>query len=318
MTGSSYAAQSAPQSPKPLVSVVIPSFNRADILPTAVTSALDQVGVPHLEIIVVDDFSSDATAKLVKQLSDRNPCVRYVRHEENLGGAAARNSGIDAARGTYLAFLDSDDTWLPTKLAVQLKAVQEAPHPDNTVCHTQVCAIRSRGQEILPQHPKAPHESIAEYLFVSGGHIQTSSIFLPTALAARTRFDPSLRKHQDYDFCLRLEEQGACFLLVDQPLVKWHHGSRPDRITTTYGLPASEHFLQTRSTNLGARACDAFWAVQIYPRLLASKPLRATATLLQKALLGPLPLSWYGHWLTRAAKRRLSTSNSTALSRVTP
>jgi len=105
----------------PQVSVIIPTFERAPLVVRAIASALDQT-MDELEVIVVDDGSTDETAAVVGALNDRR--IRYFRHLRNRGGGDARNTGIDVARGAYIAFLDSDDSWLPAKLAVQLVSVR--------------------------------------------------------------------------------------------------------------------------------------------------------------------------------------------------
>jgi O-antigen biosynthesis protein len=102
-----------------LVSVVIPTFDRAHLLPRAVQSVLAQ-SYSNLEVIIVDDGSTDATAETVGAIAD--PRVRYARHERNRGAAAARNTGIRESRGEFVAFLDSDDEWLPHKIASQMEA----------------------------------------------------------------------------------------------------------------------------------------------------------------------------------------------------
>src|SRR3990167_9420175 len=93
---------------RPVVSVVMPTFNLARLLERALRSALDQT-YDNLEIIVVDDASSDDTPDVVKTVQDER--VRYIRHETNRGGSAARNTGIRIATGEFIAFLDDDDEW---------------------------------------------------------------------------------------------------------------------------------------------------------------------------------------------------------------
>ena len=104
----------------PQVSVVIPTYNRAHILGRAIDSVLQQTH-RDLELIIVDDGSSDGTAALVRGIED--PRVRYV-HQQNRGVSAARNRGIAEARAEWLAFLDSDDEWLPQKLERQFSALR--------------------------------------------------------------------------------------------------------------------------------------------------------------------------------------------------
>ena len=96
-----------------LVSIIIPSYNRGYILPRAVKSVLSQT-YPHFELIIVDDGSTDDTEKIVQDFSD--PRIKYIRHPQNKGLSAARNTGIRASRGGFVAFLDSDDEYLPEKI----------------------------------------------------------------------------------------------------------------------------------------------------------------------------------------------------------
>lgn len=105
----------------PVVSVIIPAYNRGHCLENAIRSAWKQEGMDgHIEIIVVDDASTDDTPSLLSKLCAEIACLQVIRHEENRGVSAARNTGIRASRGEFIAFLDSDDTWHPMKLNVQL------------------------------------------------------------------------------------------------------------------------------------------------------------------------------------------------------
>ena len=101
----------------PLVSVIIPTHNRADLVPLAIQSVLQQT-YTNLECIVVDDASTDNTEETVRTIIDER--IIYLRHENNKHASAARNTGIKYARGEFIAFLDDDDEWLPTKLEKQV------------------------------------------------------------------------------------------------------------------------------------------------------------------------------------------------------
>lgn len=109
----------AAETPNPLVTVVMPVFNGARTLRRSMDSVLDQ-SFPELELVVVDDASTDGTVAIVEEIAGRDDRVRLVRRERSGGPAAARNSGIEEATGRYLAFCDADDLWLPEKLARQL------------------------------------------------------------------------------------------------------------------------------------------------------------------------------------------------------
>jgi len=110
--------------PNPLVSVIIPTYNRAALVPLAIQSALNQTH-QNLEIIVIDDGSTDNTKEAVESIAEQDSRVKYLRHDTNKGVAAARNTGIMQARGEYIAFLDSDSQWMPEKIQKQLKVFHE-------------------------------------------------------------------------------------------------------------------------------------------------------------------------------------------------
>ncbi|WP_424002626.1 glycosyltransferase family 2 protein [Haloarcula salina] len=108
----------------PTVSVIIPTYNRADLIERAVRSVLDQT-FTDIECLVVDDGSTDETVSIVRSIDDDR--VTVIEHGENGGAAAARNAGIDASLGEYIAFLDDDDVWRPEKLAKQIDILESAP-----------------------------------------------------------------------------------------------------------------------------------------------------------------------------------------------
>ena len=97
----------------PLVSIIIPTFNRGYILPRAIKSALSQT-YQNIELIIIDDGSTDNTEEIVKDFSD--PRIQYIRYSENKGRPAARNKGIKKSKGDFFAFLDSDDEYPPEKI----------------------------------------------------------------------------------------------------------------------------------------------------------------------------------------------------------
>ncbi|MGL5079822.1 MAG: glycosyltransferase family 2 protein, partial [Waterburya sp.] len=117
-----------------LISVIIPTYNRADLIIRAIASVREQV-YQNLEIIVVDDASDQDIAQVVQQINDSR--IKYIRHQTNLGGSEARNTGIKHSQGKYIAFLDSDDVWLPNKLSSQLAAIFAQEERDNLVCYSQ-------------------------------------------------------------------------------------------------------------------------------------------------------------------------------------
>ena len=108
---------------RPVVTVIIPTFNRAAIVGRAIRSVLAQT-CPDWELIVVDDCSTDATEQAVRDFSDNR--IKYLRHDRNRRLSAARNTALRCGRGEYVAFLDDDDEWLPEKLEKELEVFRHS------------------------------------------------------------------------------------------------------------------------------------------------------------------------------------------------
>ena len=219
------STQQVPQK-SPLVSAIIPTHNRADMLCRAVNSVLSQ-SFTDFEVIVVDDGSTDDTRQRIEAYAD--PRVRYFKHDESNGAAAARNTGIRQARGSYIAFLDDDDEWLPTKLEKQVPVLQRAPEQVGLVyCWMD---YYQDGRLIKEHHPALRGHMFYQVLDRQrlGG--------CPTLLVRRSvieevgGFDESLQRGNDGDFirrvCLKYEVD-----FVAEVLVKVHIG-HGESITST-------------------------------------------------------------------------------------
>lgn len=193
---------------QPMVSVIIPSHNRPQLVAQAVESVLAQ---NHpTEIIVIDDGSDPAlTAEGVLA----HPVVRLLRNDVAQGPTRARNVGIDAATGTYMAFLDDDDIWLPGKLSACVRAAQSGPEGALIVHRTTDGIAPAR------RAPNRPPETIADPARWYGRH-QTphlDSVFLETELAKAVRFDDSFAAAEDVDFVLELAKLRP-FVLIREVL----------------------------------------------------------------------------------------------------
>jgi glycosyltransferase involved in cell wall biosynthesis len=215
-----------------LVSVVIPTRDRAGLVGRAIHSVLRQTW-SDLEVLVVDDGSTDATAEVVARFAD--PRIQFIPCWPAKGAGAARNEGLRRARGHWVAFLDSDDEWLPEKLAWQV-AQLDAARPAATVAYCQAevdDALTTRRFVVrLP-----PHEGDILDRLLAGWCPLTTSAFLVerTALLGVGGFDPTFPCGEDYDLWLRLALHANRFVVVDRPLVIKHEGEHP-RIT---GDPAA-------------------------------------------------------------------------------
>lgn len=189
--------------------------------------------VADLEVIVIDDGSTDNTAKRLAAIDD--PRLKVVEHGERVGGGAARNTGIDTAAGQFVAFLDSDDVWYPDKLRLQLEGMRLDTQP--VVGYTQV-RYPSSGR-VLPSRGILPTEPVGDYFFSDDGLMQTSTQIMAADLAREVRFSEDLTRHQDYAFCLRLAQAGAEFQFVPTALVEWTTHGIGDRVSRRIDIGAS-------------------------------------------------------------------------------
>jgi len=205
----------------PLVSAAIITHNRARYLEEAITSVLGQT-CRDLELVVVDDGSTDGTDALVRPYLDR---IRYVRQERR-GKAAARNAAVRLAQGDLIAFCDSDDVWYPDRLERQLAALEK--HPDVGMVHGHVTVIDGNGRELPEQTAEgrmifgAAHRNGASY----ASYASDCRCFSSTILVRREVFDtvglydPELAI-EDYDFYLRLLLEFDLLFLDSEPLAKY-------------------------------------------------------------------------------------------------
>jgi glycosyltransferase involved in cell wall biosynthesis len=199
-------------SESPLISVVLPTYNRAHLLRRAVESVLTQPW-PHLELIVVDDGSTDNTPDVLADISD--PRVAVVRFDQNRGAPAARNAGIDASSGEFIAFLDSDDHWPAERLERQVAAMTAAP-ADAVLCACSVHYIRPTGAYDIQWEDEYFNGDAAISRIACGEGLGTVAWMVRRSALDRTGgFDESLPRLQDFELSLRLAGAGGVLLLRD-------------------------------------------------------------------------------------------------------
>jgi glycosyltransferase involved in cell wall biosynthesis len=219
---------------RPLVSVVVPFFNRASFLHDIVKT-VEQQSLREIELIIVDDASTDQLVAHVDALRTNFP-VRFLRLARNSGGASARNAGIVEARGCYIAFLDSDDSWSPHKLRKQLEHLQNADDPSRLVSLTRQLVVQKHTL-VAPRRLMEREDSVGQYLFQLGGKIQSSMMFMTSSLAKDVRFVEGMRAHEDWSFALRLEQFGAQFEMLPEPLTIYNDETDRTRSSPSYGPP---------------------------------------------------------------------------------
>jgi GT2 family glycosyltransferase len=263
--------------PSPLVSVIVPTYNRAHLIGRTLESALGQT-YGNIEIVIVDDGSTDDTEGLIRTRYGSEPRVRYFK-QANGGPAAARNTGFERAKGEYLAFLDSDDTWSPWKLDLQVRCMEKFPELGMT--WTDMQNIDPQGRVVNERHLRKmytnwgqftdeqifsraiPLRDIAPDLadvvgdaklrtgnifskMVMGSLVHTSTVVLRRERLARVKgFNAELRPSgEDFDFHLRTAREGMVGL-VDLPAIRYQQGL-PDRLTgKRYEIHMAENMLRT-------------------------------------------------------------------------
>jgi glycosyltransferase involved in cell wall biosynthesis len=154
--------------PGPLVSVIVPTYNRAAILPAAITSVLKQTW-RNLEVVIIDDGSHDSTRDVVEALAEQDARVRYI-HQTNGGVSAARNTGLRKAQGELFAFLDSDDAWLPWKLQAQIAVLNHLPEVG--MVWTDMNAVDEQNRLRCRNYLKSMYSA---YRRLQGGRLFTNS-----------------------------------------------------------------------------------------------------------------------------------------------
>jgi glycosyltransferase involved in cell wall biosynthesis len=236
----------------PRFSVIVPVYNRAGTVLPTLQSVRDQT-FEDFECIVVDDGSADGDQLLAVVDGLNDPRFRYVRRE-NGGGGAARNTGIDEAKGDFVAFLDSDDRWLPEKL----ERDAEAGAPGRIVFSPVLVERDGRVVDTVPRIAPREEEPIAEYLACRGGFTQTSTLVLANDLARSVRFDETIAFGQDTDFAIRLFAAGAKFHILVEPQTVMIDDEADGRLSRSSDWRASLAWLDRSKLLMTRRAYLAY------------------------------------------------------------
>jgi glycosyltransferase involved in cell wall biosynthesis len=210
--------------PGPTVSIVLPTFNRVALLSEAVDSILAQT-FKDWELIIADDGSTDGTRAYLEGLSD--PRIRCLLLPHSGSDAVPRNAALRAARGEWVAFLDSDDLWLPSKLDRQLHAMIE--HADSGWSYTGFALIDTRGAR-LPERPSSAYRPVSGWILESllrfeAGPCVQAMLVRRSLIRELGGFDEAIPLRADYDLALRLAARSAAHALPDTlTLVREHEG----------------------------------------------------------------------------------------------
>lgn len=190
-----------------LVSVVIPCYNRKDRLLACLSSVFSQ-SYENIEVIVVDDGSTDNVEELFTKIAD--PRLSFLRYEENRGACHARNYGAERSHGEFIAFQDSDDLWYPDKIERQLALLKKSG-ADMCFCGMDRVSVKGEGY-YFPVHGFSPENALEQFLAENRAGTQT--MLMHRRVFDALRFDESFRRYQDWDFAIRA---AASFELVYLP-----------------------------------------------------------------------------------------------------
>jgi glycosyltransferase involved in cell wall biosynthesis len=217
------------------VSILLPFFDRRDTLPRCIRSVLAQTHADW-ELLAVDDGSRDGSAELIEGFADRR--IRVFRHDRNRGASAARNTALAAAQGEFVALIDSDDEWLPSKLERQLARLEQTG-ADACGCEYWLITAEGETHRRLPEPPSWEIELHAACALGNG----TTLCARRAVLAQIGPMNESLRFYEDWDWLLRLTSRFR-YTVVPEPLARIHASAT--RHPATFAASA-EQFLRLHS-----------------------------------------------------------------------
>lgn len=221
--------------PAPAVTVVIPTHDRAGSIARAISGCLRQTPAPA-EVLVVDDCSTDGTREVVESIAAGDARVRLIRLDRRSGGAAARNAGILAARGGFVAFLDSDDEWLEGHLARKLGALR-----DSGAGLAFGAFFQDDGKRRIERRCRQLAGDPLEYVFLGRGGIRTSTFVAKAENLREVMFDDAQLKHQDWDLVVNFGKRFP--VTADGTATAVLHMGGTDRLSAGLDYDASKRFL---------------------------------------------------------------------------
>tara|TARA_R110000868_G_scaffold155630_4_gene382067 strand:+ start:1315 stop:2247 length:933 start_codon:yes stop_codon:yes gene_type:complete len=273
----------------PIVSAVIPTFGRPDLVKRAIESVLSQ-SLRDLEVIVVVDGPDPATETALDSFTD--PRLRRIVQPDQRGPGVARNTGALAATGQWVAFLDDDDEWLPTKLEKQLAMLPQdgSVDPECAVLVTLTRVMTPQGPFVRPIQGYAGDIPLDEWMFdrrswLKGGQsfLQTSSFMLPRTLFDRLQFADS-RLHEDWELMIRaVKEQGCTLLTAPEPLVVHYVGEARPSLSRDGAWERSLAWADRMGSLLTPRAYAGFCLSVVAQDVAAKRQWHACLPLLRAA-----------------------------------
>jgi len=271
------------------VSVIIPSYNRKAATRRAVQSVLAQ-SYEDLEVLVVDDGSREG--EVFEPDPQWQPRVRVIRHPSNRGVAAARNTGVQQAAGPLIAFLDSDDLWLPGVLARHVAQYRSSARAEQTLVYGAYLTVDGRAQTTTPPAGKRPAQRMSDYLFIECGCLHVNTWLAAKALLESVLFDPALRQSEDWDALLRMEAAGVSFSYDPEPGAARHVDLRQDRLTTRTDFEMQWRFLSMNAQRMTPQARAIFRGLTLEQQQPSGSRLHWALRRL-KVLMSAAELPWH-------------------------
>lgn len=210
-----------------LISVIIPTYNREKLIERSINSVLNQ-SYKNLELIIVDDYSSDNTEKIIEKYTDKR--LHYIRLEKNSGACVARNVGIENANGDYIAFQDSDDVWHENKLEIQLDYMKKN-NAEVSFCNFIQYKNNEKTPKEIPQN--CPSGFIEYQTLLMKSLVSTQCLMAKKSCFNNIKFDINMPRLQDWDIALELSKKYKVYhiniALVDMYVQKDSISAHPER-----------------------------------------------------------------------------------------
>jgi glycosyltransferase involved in cell wall biosynthesis len=292
----------------PMISVVVPTARRPRLLLRAINSVLMQ-SISDFEVVVVVDGDDQESMAALGEIADKR--LRVIQNAERLGSAQARNVGITAALGEWVAFLDDDDEWIFNKLELQLAAARG--HDRRVIVSCLNYVVTPLGRYVWPNRPYDNTTALDDYLFDRQSWfrgdvmLQCSSLFLSRSLCSELMFYP---EHDDWDLLLRaVKQKGAKIVTVPAPLVMHYTEDGRDTLGASFDWKKSLQWADSNRSLIGGRAYAGFCLTVIAPQAAKGNDYSAFWTLLWRAFRKgaprPIHVSLYvAMWLIPIRRRQ--------------
>ena len=292
------------------VSVVIHAHNRPRLVQRAVHSALAQ-DYADLEVVVVVDEADSVTGMVLANARDKR--LRVIELPRPVGAAKARDLGVTAAWGDWIAFLDDDDEWLPEKTTLQMQAARSSKYL-YPIVSSQIIARTPHHDLVWPR--TIPFQPLSDYLLARNswsygeGLLPIITLLFPKDLYCQVPFRPGLECHEDLDWMLRaIEHAGAGVEFVSQPLAVWHHIEQRKNSGLTADWKSSLRWLESVRGMITRRAYAGFITTRVAPQAARQSAWRALPFLLYRMLAHGTPTAhdimlFLGMWCVPQGIRR--------------